>query len=85
MVRLLKRGNRALLGWFFRHPFLLMSAALAGVVTAGIYATQLPRSFLPPFNEGTLTISMLFNPGISLEESHRVGLIAERLIMECRR
>ncbi len=34
------------------------------------------------FNEGTLTINMLFNPGISLAESHRVGLIAERHIME---
>ncbi|MDP3547480.1 MAG: efflux RND transporter permease subunit, partial [Phreatobacter sp.] len=33
-------------------------------------------------NEGTLTINMLFNPGISLAESHRVGLIAERLILE---
>ncbi|MDO9459049.1 MAG: efflux RND transporter permease subunit, partial [Alphaproteobacteria bacterium] len=32
--------------------------------------------------EGTLTINMLFNPGISLAESSRVGLIAERLIME---
>ncbi|MGL4404369.1 MAG: efflux RND transporter permease subunit, partial [Notoacmeibacter sp.] len=82
IVRWLKGGNRRLLGWFFRHPFLLMGSAVAAVATAGIVATQLPRSFLPPFNEGTLTISMLFNPGISLDESHRVGLIAERLIME---
>ena len=82
MVRILKRGNRRLLDWSFRHPKTLMSGALAGVIAAGAFATQLPRSFLPPFNEGTLTISMLFNPGISLAESHRVGLIAERLIME---
>lgn len=82
VVRLLKRGNRRLLDWSFRHPKTLMAGALGGVVAAGVVATQLPRSFLPPFNEGTLTISMMFNPGISLAESHRVGLIAERLIME---
>jgi CzcA family heavy metal efflux pump len=82
IVRVLKRGNRRLLGWSFRHPRTLMSGALVGVIAAGAFATHLPRSFLPPFNEGTLTISMLLNPGISLAESHRVGLIAERLIME---
>ncbi|MCZ8310010.1 MAG: efflux RND transporter permease subunit [Magnetospirillum sp.] len=82
IVRVLKGGNRRLLGWSFRHPRTLMSGALVGVVAAGAFATHLPRSFLPPFNEGTLTISMLLNPGISLAESHRVGLIAERLIME---
>ena len=82
IVRVLKRGNARLLGWSFRHPKTLMTGALVGVVAAAGFATQLPRSFLPPFNEGTLTISMLFNPGISLAESHRVGLIAERLIME---
>jgi HME family heavy-metal exporter len=82
VVRVLKRGNAGLLGWSFRHPKTLMAGALAGVIAAAAFATQLPRSFLPPFNEGTLTISMLFNPGISLAESHRVGLIAERLIME---
>jgi len=82
IVRVLKRGNRRLLDWSFRQPRTLMTGALVGVMTAGVFATQLPRSFLPPFNEGTLTISMLFNPGISLAESHRVGLIAERLIME---
>ncbi|MGL5115707.1 MAG: efflux RND transporter permease subunit, partial [Beijerinckiaceae bacterium] len=82
LVRRLKAGNRRALDWSFRHPRTLMTGALAGVLTAGIAATQLPRTFLPPFNEGTLTINTLFNPGISLAESHRVGLIAERLIME---
>ncbi len=82
VVRVLKRGNRRLLELSFRHPRSLMVAALVGVLGAGAFATQLPRSFLPPFNEGTLTISMLFNPGISLAESHRVGLIAEKIIME---
>lgn len=82
VVRVLKRANRRLLDWSFGHPKILMTTVLAGVVAAVLFATQLPRSFLPPFNEGTLTISMLFNPGISLAESHRVGLIAERLIME---
>ena len=82
VIRVLKRGNSVVLGWAFRHPRTLMAGALAGVIAAGYFATQLPRSFLPPFNEGSLTISMMFNPGISLAESHRVGLIAERLIME---
>ncbi len=82
LVRKLKAGNRMLLGWSFHKPKTLMVSALAGVLTAGTVATQLPRSFLPPFNEGTFTISLLFNPGISLAESHRVGLIAEQLIMQ---
>lgn len=82
LVRWLKRGNKALLERAFRWPRMLMGLALVGIVTAMVAATALPRAFLPPFNEGTLTISMAFNPGISLAESHRVGLIAERLIME---
>lgn len=82
IVRWLKRGNRALLNRAFRWPKLLMASATLAVIVAAVGATALPRAFLPPFNEGTLTISMAFNPGISLAESHRVGLIAERIIME---
>ena len=82
LIRTLKRGNRRLLAWSFAHPRALMAGATTAVVIALFAAIALPRSFLPPFNEGTLTISMLFQPGISLAESHRVGLIAEKLIME---
>src|SRR5690606_8247040 len=42
----------------------------------------LPRSFLPGFNEGTFTVNLSFNPGISLAESNRVGMIAERLMLD---
>ena len=59
-----------------------MAMTLLAVTIAGIAASLLPRAFLPPFNEGTFTINMLFNPGISLAESNRVGLIAERILME---
>ena len=82
LVRTLKRGNRTALDVVFRWQKSLMALAAVGVMIAAVSATMLPRAFLPPFNEGTLTISMLFNPGISLAESHRVGLIAEKLILE---
>jgi len=82
LVAMLKRANAALLERVFHYQRALMAAALAAVVMAAVAAFYLPRAFLPPFNEGTFTINMLFNPGISLAESHRVGLIAERLILE---
>lgn len=82
IVRSLKRGNERLLGWAFRRPsFVYLSAGVA-VALALASVPLLPRSFLPPFNEGTLTISLQFNPGISLAESSRIGAVAERLILQ---
>jgi heavy-metal exporter, HME family len=81
LVRLLKRYNKSLLAFAFRRPRLLMALAGLAVIVAAVGATALPRSFLPPFNEGTFTVNMLFNPGISLAESNRVGLIAEQLLL----
>ena len=82
LVRWLKAGNRRLLGWAFGQQSFIISAVVVAVAVAATSVAFLPRSFLPPFNEGTLTISMLFRPGISLAESHRVGLIAERLVLQ---
>ncbi|GGC58734.1 efflux RND transporter permease subunit [Chelatococcus reniformis] len=80
LVRWLKAWNERLLRSAFRHQGLLFGGAALAVATAAIAANQLPRAFLPPFNEGSFTINMTFNPGISLAESNRVGLIAEGLL-----
>ncbi|KQP48887.1 multidrug transporter AcrB [Methylobacterium sp. Leaf399] len=81
-IRGLKRGNAALLAVAFRHQRLLMGSVAVAVIAAGVTVWQLPRAFLPPFNEGSFTVNMTFNPGISLSESNRVGLIAERLLLQ---
>lgn len=82
LVRVLKSGNRALLEKAIDRPFAMLAVAAIAIMVAGAAAYMLPRAFLPRFNEGTLTINTVFTPGISLAESNRVGLIAERLIME---
>ncbi len=82
VVRALKGGYRGLLNWSLDHWRPVAAAISIGVILAGVLAMQLPRAFLPAFNEGTILVSVVYNPGISLAESDRLGRIAERLIMD---
>jgi len=81
LVRILKAGNERLLDWTFRWPTVVIISIVGGIFAATLFATQLPRSFLPSFNEGTILVSVVYNPGISLAESDRLGSIAEKLVM----
>lgn len=81
LVRKLKAGNERALRWAFGHRSLVLGFAGAGVVLAGVAAAYLPRAFLPPFNEGTIVISLTYQPGISLAQSDALGTVAERLVM----
>lgn len=82
LVRFLKRWDERLLRHTLRHPNVVMAGAGALLALALATLPFVGTSFLPEFNEGTLTVSVLAEPGISLEESDRIGRIAERLIME---
>jgi CzcA family heavy metal efflux pump len=52
----------------------LLAAAVVGLLPAG-------RSFLPDFNEGTLTLSAVTLPGTSLVESDRLGRLVEEVLL----
>ena len=82
LVRLLKGWDRRALQWSFARarPILLAALVLLGLALATV--PYFPRAFLPAFNEGTLTISLLLNPGTSLAESNQVGQLAESLLLE---
>jgi HME family heavy-metal exporter len=82
VVRWLKAATRWMLERTLARPVLLLGLVVVGVAAAGVGAALLPRSFLPAFNEGTVLVGMRLQPGISLAESNRLGLIAERLVLE---
>jgi len=82
LVIWLKRQDARLLHWSFTRARPLLAAALAAVVLVGASVPFFPRSFLPPFNEGTLTVNVLLNPGTSLAESNRIATLAEELVQQ---
>ena len=80
VVRFLKRVQRRGLEWCFARPAFVIGLPAVAVVLAVWAGTMLPRAFLPSFNEGTVLVSVILQPGISLEESDRIGQLAEDLV-----
>ena len=82
LVAWLKRQDGRLLAWSFRHARALVAAAALVVAVAAASVPLFPRLFLPAFNEGSLVLSLMLNPGTSLAEANRIGAVAEGLIAE---
>ena len=75
-------GYRNSLRWVLAHAgYITGSVVLLFVVCMFLFASM-GRSFLPEFNEKALTISAVSRPGVSLEESNRLGDTIERELLQ---
>ncbi len=82
LVTTLKAWDTKLLLKAIKHPRAVIGITAALFIFSLIIASFMGRDFLPKFNEGTATISMMAQPGISLEESNKLGFQAEELILK---
>nr|WP_295905761.1 efflux RND transporter permease subunit [uncultured Bdellovibrio sp.] len=81
LVKMLKAWDRKVLVKALDHYRLVMGGAVALFAASLLLIPFMGRDFLPKFNEGTATISALAQPGISLEESNKLGLQIENLLL----
>ncbi len=78
----LRRAYARSLEGALRHPRVVCGCTSGLFLVALALSTTLGRSFLPSFNEGSFTINIAALPGITLEESDRIGREAEKIILD---
>ena len=82
LVRQLKHGQTLLLDVTLEHPGKILLGAAFLVLFALSFIPLMGRTFLPGFNEGSYTINLVADPGISLPRSDQIGTRAEQLLLE---
>jgi CzcA family heavy metal efflux pump len=82
LLRTLHRGYRPVLGWSLRHPGPVIAATVLVTGAALTVLLFLGRGFLPPFNEGALTVSVVSPPGITLAEGDALGRQVEEALLD---
>jgi Cu/Ag efflux pump CusA len=82
LVKWLKQKDLKLLHWGLARPRMIIGVAVALIVTSLAVLPFFGTSFLPPFNEGSFTINLSTPPGTSLEESNKIGTMAEELMLQ---
>ncbi|WP_273208694.1 efflux RND transporter permease subunit [Runella zeae] len=78
----LKKQDTRLLDWALQRPKSIIGAAILMIVISMGAIPFFGTEFLPPFNEGSFTINLIAPPGTSLEESNRIGTLAEKLMLQ---
>ena len=81
LSRLLSRWYAKALEWVLRHKRTVIGLTLAMTVGAIAVFFSLGSSFLPEFNEGSMTISAVCKSGTSLEVSNELGKLMEKELL----
>ena len=82
VARTLKRWYRVALEWALGHKRSILGGMAALLVATLVVFFTLGSSFLPAFNEGSMTINIGTMPGTSLEESDKMGRTVEQILLE---
>lgn len=82
LVRFLKKQDTKLLHWGLARPKTVIGAAIILIITSVSIVPFFGTEFLPPFNEGSFTINLSTPAGTSLEESNKIGTMAEELMLQ---
>ncbi|MBQ5856857.1 MAG: efflux RND transporter permease subunit [Bacteroidales bacterium] len=81
VARNLSNAYAKSLQWALGHKKTVIGGTLAVLVIALAMFFNMGQSFLPDFNEGSLTISAVCKPGVSLYENNNLGKIIERELL----
>lgn len=81
LLRVCKRMARGMYALSLPRPWTMIGLGGALIGVGFVLVAMLGREFLPAFNEGTATINVFADPGISLAESDRLGAKAEELVL----
>lgn len=73
---------RSSLEWVLARAKVVVAALLLLFAVCLFLFTQMGRSFLPEFNENALTIAAVSRPGVSLEESNKIGAVIETELLQ---
>lgn len=77
----LRNGYEKSLQWVLRRKMLVLGSTLILLVLSVMLLLGMGRSFLPEFNEGSLTLSVVTPPGTSLDETNKVGNYIEKMLL----
>jgi CzcA family heavy metal efflux pump len=81
LLRGLKWLDARLVRWALRHRWKVIAAVAVVAAVSNLMVFWMGSEFLPPFNEGTLTVNLQLDPGTSLRESTRVAERAETILL----
>lgn len=81
LIRMLKRLYRPSLAFSLDHSWVVLGGSALLLIAAGFGVSRMGRSFLPEFNEGSLTVSAVTIPGTSLAESDQLGSALEKILL----